>query len=37
VMGDARRASADKGEALLAAIAGSCAGLLANTALWRDD
>ena len=34
VVGDARRANSAKGEALLAAIAGRCAELLANPAIW---
>jgi len=34
VVGDARKASAAKGEALLAAISSKCAELLANPAIW---
>jgi creatinine amidohydrolase len=34
VVGDARKASPEKGEALLAAISAKCAELLANPAIW---
>lgn len=37
VVGDARVASAEKGERLLAAIAAKCAELLANPAIWGRD
>ena len=34
VVGDARRASPEKGQALLAAIGAKCAEVLANPAIW---